>query len=129
MAGVKLAAVQAAYTLMNQEACVDKAVKLLHQAAAEGAGIVVFPEVFIPGNPIWIDTVPIWDGDGDWYALLVKQAVVVPGPITDTLRPLPAIPAPTWSSGRTNGNCTAPRSTTQPSISGPTAPCSASTAS
>ena len=85
MAGVKLAAVQAAYTLMNQEACVDKAVKLLHQAAAEGAGIVVFPEVFIPGNPIWIDTVPIWDGDGDWYALLVEQAVVVPGPVTDTL--------------------------------------------
>ena len=85
MAGVKLAAVQAAYTLMNQEACVDKTVKLLHQAAAEGAGIVVFPEVFIPGNPIWIDTVPIWDGDGDWYALLVEQAVVVPGPVTDTL--------------------------------------------
>ena len=85
MAGVKVAAVQAAYTLMDQEACVDKAVKLLHQAAAEGAGIVVFPEVFIPGNPIWIDTVPIWDGDGDWYALLVEQAVVVPGPVTDTL--------------------------------------------
>ena len=85
MAAVKIAAVQAAYTLMNQEACVDKAVKLLHQAAAEGAGIVVFPEVFIPGNPIWIDTVPIWDGDGDWYALLVEQAVVVPGPVTDTL--------------------------------------------
>jgi nitrilase len=85
MAGVKIAAVQAAYTLMNQEACMDKAVKLLHQAAAEGAGIVVFPEVFIPGNPIWIDTLPIWDGDGDWYALLVEQAVVVPGPVTDTL--------------------------------------------
>lgn len=36
MAGVKVAAVQAAYILMNQEACVDKAVSLLHQAAAEG---------------------------------------------------------------------------------------------
>src|SRR4029450_7025187 len=83
MAGVKVAAVQAAYILMNQEACVDKAVSLLHQAAAEGAGIVVFPEVFIPGNPIWIDTVPIWDGDGDWYALLVEQAVGGPGPVTD----------------------------------------------
>ena len=71
MTGVKVAAVQAAYTLMNQEACVHKAVKLLNQAAAEGAGIVVVPEVFIPGTPIWIDTVPIWDGDGDWYALLV----------------------------------------------------------
>jgi nitrilase len=85
MAGVKVAAVQAAYVLMDQEACLEKAVKLLHQAAAEGSGIVVFPEVFIPGTPIWIDTVPIWEGDGDWYALLVEQAVVVPGPVTDTL--------------------------------------------
>ena len=52
MAGVKVAAVQAAYVLMDQEACLEKAVKLLHQTAAEGARIVVFPEVFIPGNPI-----------------------------------------------------------------------------
>ena len=85
MAAVKVAAVQAAYTLMDQQACVDKAVELLHQAAAAGAGIVVFPEVFIPGTPIWIDTVPIWEGDADWYALLVDQAVVVPGPVTDAL--------------------------------------------
>ena len=45
----------------------------------------MFPEVFIPGTPIWIDTRPIWDGDDDWYAMLVDQAVVVPGPVTDAL--------------------------------------------
>jgi nitrilase len=45
----------------------------------------VFPEVFIPGTPIWIDSVPIWEGDADWYAMLVDQAVVVPGPVTDAL--------------------------------------------
>jgi nitrilase len=82
---VKVAAVQAAYTLMNREACLAKAIGLLHEAAAAGAGIVVFPEVFIPGTPIWIDSVPIWDGDDDWYAMLVDQAVVVPGPVTDAL--------------------------------------------
>jgi len=85
MATVKIAAVQAAYTLMNREACVNKAVDLLHQAAAAGAGIVVLPEAFIPGTPIWIDSRPIWDGDADWYAMLVDQAVLVPGPVTDTL--------------------------------------------
>ena len=85
MATVKVAAVQAAYTLMNQKACLEQAIDLLHRAAAGGAGIVVFPEVFIPGTPIWIDTVPIWDGDDDWYAMLVDQAVVVPGPVTDAL--------------------------------------------
>jgi len=82
---MKVAAVQAGYVLMDQKACLAKAVDLLHQAAAAGAEIVVFPEVFIPGVPVWIDTAPIWDGDDDWYALLVDQAVVVPGPVTEAL--------------------------------------------
>jgi nitrilase len=85
MAAVTVAAVQAAYILMDQRACLDKAVTLLHQAADAGARIVVFPEVYIPGTPIWIDSRPIWDGDEDWYAMLVDQAVVVPGPITEAL--------------------------------------------
>lgn len=85
MATVTVAAVQAAYILMDQQACLDKAVTLLRSAAAGGAKIVVFPEAFIPGTPLWIDSRPIWDGDGDWYAMLVDQAVVVPGPVTDTL--------------------------------------------
>ena len=85
MTTVKVAAVQAAYVLMDRQACLEKAVGLLREAAAGGAGIVVFPEVFVPGTPIWIDSVRIWEGDDDWYALLVDQAVVVPGPVTDTL--------------------------------------------
>jgi len=85
MTTVTIAAVQAAYILLDQSACLDKAVGLVHDAAAGGAKIVVFPEAFIPGTPIWIDSRPIWDGDGDWYALLVDQAVVVPGPVTDAL--------------------------------------------
>jgi nitrilase len=70
---------------MDQRAWMDKAITLLHQAASSGARIVVFPEVFIPGTPIWIDSRPIWDGDQDWYAMLVDQAVVVPGPVTEAL--------------------------------------------
>jgi nitrilase len=85
MTTVKVAAVQAAYILLDQQACLEKTVELLHKAAAEGAQIVVFPEVFIPGNPIWIDSRPIWDGDDEWYAMLVDQAVVVPSTVTDLL--------------------------------------------
>jgi nitrilase len=85
MSGVKIAAVQAAYVLMDQDACLEKAVNLLRDAADGGAEIVVFPEVFIPGTPIWIDSRPIWDGDDDWYAMLVDNAVVVPGPVTEAL--------------------------------------------
>ncbi len=85
MATVKAAAVQAAYVLMDQQACVDKAVRLIGEAAEQGAQIVVFPEAFIPGTPIWIDSRPIWDGDEQWFAMLADQAVVVPGPVTDAL--------------------------------------------
>ena len=80
-----VAAVQAAYVLMDQQATLAKAIDLIRQAAAQGATIIVLPEAFIPGTPIWIDTVPIWDGDDEWYALLVDQAVVVPGPVTEAL--------------------------------------------
>ncbi|HVG87559.1 MAG TPA: nitrilase-related carbon-nitrogen hydrolase, partial [Gaiellales bacterium] len=80
-----VAAVQAAYILMDQKASLAKVIDLLGQAVDRGARIVVFPEAFLPGTPIWIDTVPIWDGDADWYALLVDQAVVVPGPVTEAL--------------------------------------------
>ncbi len=85
MTTVSVAAIQAAYVLMDQKACLAKAIDLLYEAAAAGAAIAVFPEVFIPGTPVWIDTAPIWDGDDDWYALLVDQAVLVPGPVTDAL--------------------------------------------
>jgi nitrilase len=85
MATVKAAAVQAAHVLMNQQATLDKAIGLIEAAAAQGAQIVVFPEVFIPGTPIWIDSRPIWDGDEQWFAMLAAQAVVVPGPVTDAL--------------------------------------------
>ncbi len=85
MTTVTVAAVQASYVLLDRQACVDKAAVLLDQAASAGARIVVFPEAFIPGTPIWIDSRPIWDGDEDWYALLVDQAVVVPGPVTEAL--------------------------------------------
>ena len=71
MATVKVAAVQAAYVLMDRAACVAKAIDLLGQAAEQGCRIVVFPEVFVPGTPIWIDSRPIWDGDEEWFALLV----------------------------------------------------------
>ena len=85
MTAVKVAAVQASYVLMDREACLDKVARLARAAAAEGARIIVFPEAFIPGTPIWIDSRPIWDGDAEWFGLLADQAVVVPGPTTEAL--------------------------------------------
>jgi nitrilase len=80
-----VAAVQAAYVLMDREATLGRVESLTRDAAAKGADLVVFPEVFVPGTPIWIDTVPIWDGDEAWFAALMDQAVVVPSPATERL--------------------------------------------
>jgi nitrilase len=80
-----VAAVQAAYVLMDRDATTAKVEELVARAAGMGAELIVFPEVFVPGTPIWIDAVPIWDGDAAWYAQLVDQAVVVPSPTTDRI--------------------------------------------
>ena len=85
MESIVAAAVQAAYVLMDRKATLDKAVDLIGQAADKGAGLIVLPEAFLPGTPIWIDSVPIWEGDEQWYAMLVDQAVVVPSQTTDVL--------------------------------------------
>jgi nitrilase len=82
---LRLAAVQASYVLMDREATIDKVAGLTAAAAREGAQLVVFPEVFVPGTPIWIDTQLIWDGDAEWFALLAENAVVIGSPATERL--------------------------------------------
>jgi nitrilase len=82
---LRVAAVQATYVLMDRDATIDRVAELTAAAAAQGAQLVAFPEAFIPGTPIWIDTQPIWQGDADWFRLLAENAVVVPGPATDRL--------------------------------------------
>jgi len=85
MTTLTVAAVQAAYVLMDREATVARVETLTTQAAATGADLVVFPEAFVPGTPVWIDAVPIWDGDDRWFAMLMDQAVAVPSATTDRL--------------------------------------------
>jgi nitrilase len=77
MTTVRVAAVQATYELMNRDATIDRMADLTADAAARGAQLVVFPEVFVPGTPIWIWTQPIWDGDDEWFQLLLGNSVIV----------------------------------------------------
>ena len=85
MTKVRVAAVQATYELMDREATIDYVAELTAKAAAQGAELVVFPEGFVPGTPIWIDSQRIWNGDADWFELFAENAVAVPGPATDRL--------------------------------------------
>ncbi len=82
---LKIAAVQATYVLMNRDATIDRVDELTAAASRDGAQVVVFPEAFVPGTPIWIDTRPIWDGDDAWFGMLVDNAVVIPSPAADRL--------------------------------------------
>jgi nitrilase len=81
----KAAAVQASPVFLNPDATVDKAASLIREAADNGAKLVAFPEVFVPGYPYWNwITDPV--AGGAWFEKLVKASVLVPGPEVDVIR-------------------------------------------
>ncbi|MBN1147522.1 MAG: carbon-nitrogen hydrolase family protein [Anaerolineales bacterium] len=48
---VKVAVVQAAPALFEREASIEKACRLIAEAAAQGAQLILFPEAFVPAYP------------------------------------------------------------------------------
>lgn len=80
----KAAAVQAAPVFLNAEATVDKAVKLIEEAAQNGAKLIGFPEGFIPGYPWWIWLTDPVSGS-PLQQQLFENAVDIPGPIVKKL--------------------------------------------
>ena len=47
----RLAIVQAAPVMFDKDACLEKAIRLIEEAAQNGAELIVFPELFLPGYP------------------------------------------------------------------------------
>ena len=62
MTKTTVAAVQAAYVLMDREATLQKTELLLKEAASNGANLVAFPEVFVPAHPCGSTRVPSGKG-------------------------------------------------------------------
>ncbi len=83
----QVAAVQASPVFMDRKATVEKACRLIAEAANNGARLVVFPETFIPTYPDWIWFVPPGQIalNQQLYGELMDQSVSIPSPATDDL--------------------------------------------
>lgn len=81
---LRAAVVQAGAVQFDREAGTDKAVRLIGEAAATGAKLVVFPEAFIGGYPKGLDfglVVGARDPQGrEEFRLYHEAAIEVPGP-------------------------------------------------
>jgi len=86
---VAVAVVQAGAVPFNTEACIDKAVRLIEEAAATGAKLIVFPEAFVPGYPKGLNyglVVGARDPVGrEEFRVYLDAAITVPGPQTEQL--------------------------------------------
>ncbi len=78
------AAVQAAPVFLDRDATIAKVTRLMKKAVGGGAGLIVFPEAFVPGYPDWVWRSTPWS-DQAWYERLYDEAVEVPGPATEAL--------------------------------------------
>jgi nitrilase len=84
---VRVAAVQATPVILDAEASVDKAARLLGEAAEQGAQLAVLPECFVPLFPgnAWAKSAAAFSGWDDLWERLWDNAVDVPGPLVDRL--------------------------------------------
>lgn len=77
------AAVQAAPAYLDRDATIDKACRLIEEAAGKGARLIVFPETWVPGYPFWVFGSLVVSGS--LFTRLFKNAVEIPSPATDAL--------------------------------------------
>lgn len=77
---IRAALVQDAPVFLNLEASLKKAEDLVDRAVDKGADLVVFPETWLPGYPVWLDNAKeaaLWDHPGAkaLYRILMENAV------------------------------------------------------
>jgi aliphatic nitrilase len=72
----KVAAVQTAPVFLDTPATVEKACRLIREAAGNGAQLVAFPEVFISAYPYWNWLLNPIEGS-EWFKRLYESAVTI----------------------------------------------------
>ncbi|MBW3582660.1 MAG: carbon-nitrogen hydrolase family protein [Euryarchaeota archaeon] len=79
MSSLRVAAVQAEPVILDAERSLEKAARLVREAAAEGAKLVVFCETFVPGYAQWAHSARFEDPKHKAaYARLARNSVRVP---------------------------------------------------
>ncbi len=81
-----VAAIQTPPVYLDSMACAQRAAERIAEVAEHGAWLAVFPETFIPGDPLYHDyTAP----DSEHFKALerrfTEQAITVPGPETECI--------------------------------------------
>ncbi len=75
----KVAAAHAAPVFMDRTRTAEKAVSIIGEASRNGAELVVFPESFLPGFPVWCAyRAPI--DNHEWFERFVSQSLPLDGP-------------------------------------------------
>ncbi|MFN2611902.1 MAG: carbon-nitrogen hydrolase family protein [Solirubrobacterales bacterium] len=84
---MKVAAIQAAPVVLDAEATVQKAERLLHEAADQGVELAVLPECFVPLYPSssWAHSASSFGGYDELWDRLWDNAVDVSGPLVERL--------------------------------------------
>ncbi len=110
---VRIAAVQAAPIFLDRDASIEKACRLIEEAAAAGAQLVVFPEAFIPGYPVWVWFVPPGRTHElrETYSELQANSLTLPGPESERLGKVAAAQGVTVAIGVNERNSEASDST------------------
>lgn len=84
---IKVAAAQSTPSFLNREKTVKKACDLILDAGKNGAKLIVFPKVYIPGYPDWVWVVPNSQAKqlNDLYVELIQNAISISDESTQKL--------------------------------------------
>lgn len=80
----KAAAVQAASVFLDREASLEKACRLIREAAENGATFIAFPECFLPGYCYWTNNLR-FSQQKEFKERFYHQGVMIPSETTDRL--------------------------------------------
>src|SRR5690242_405874 len=89
----RLAVVQHPPVFLNLARTFERGAALIREAIAQRAEVIVFPETWLPGYPVWLDDAPtagLWDyaPAQALYQVLADNAITVPGRELAELRTL-----------------------------------------